>query len=133
MEPRLIRVELLIHTLSHLDAADLMSVALINKEFYALVTSPDAWRAAFARFFPGPVVLSEPPMDSSIMKMESTTFVRIEESSAESPKFQHGGKSTSRGRISCVLWSEGGQRSTWSSQDQAPLAKLSKALLPPCS
>jgi F-box domain len=49
----------MIHALSHLDPTDLMAFALVNKQFYSLINSSDAWRAAFARFFPGPAVITQ--------------------------------------------------------------------------
>ncbi|KAL3427349.1 f-box and wd domain protein [Phlyctema vagabunda] len=45
--------EVLTHILSHLPAASLSAVSLVSRRFYNLVTTPHAWRIAFARFFPG--------------------------------------------------------------------------------
>lgn len=45
--------EVLIHILSHLPASTLSSVSQVSRRFHALVTSPHAWRIAFARYFPG--------------------------------------------------------------------------------
>lgn len=44
--------EILIHALSFLDPPTLLTAALISRRFHSLVTSPDAWRSAFSRFFP---------------------------------------------------------------------------------
>jgi hypothetical protein len=41
--------------LSHLPASALSAVSLVSRRFYSLVTTPHAWRIAFARFFPGQV------------------------------------------------------------------------------
>ncbi|KAK3391001.1 hypothetical protein B0H63DRAFT_129599 [Podospora didyma] len=45
--------EILTHILSHLHPDSHGSVALVSKRFYALVTTPYAWRTAFLRYFPG--------------------------------------------------------------------------------
>lgn len=44
--------EVLTHILSHLHPDSHAAVALVSKRFYALVTTPHAWRIAFLRFFP---------------------------------------------------------------------------------
>ncbi|KAK4230082.1 putative F-box/WD repeat-containing protein POF10 [Podospora fimiseda] len=49
--------EILTQVLSHLHPDSHASVALVSKRFYALVTTPYAWRAAFLRYFPGHDVL----------------------------------------------------------------------------
>ncbi|KAI1776974.1 hypothetical protein F4818DRAFT_365672 [Hypoxylon cercidicola] len=49
--------EILTHILSHLHPDSHASVALVSKRFYALVTTPYAWRMAFQRFFPGSAAL----------------------------------------------------------------------------
>ncbi|QIW99734.1 hypothetical protein AMS68_005252 [Peltaster fructicola] len=46
--------ELLTHVLSHLSPSDLAATALVSRRLHALVTTPHAWRSAFARYFPGP-------------------------------------------------------------------------------
>ncbi|OMP86241.1 hypothetical protein BK809_0003411 [Diplodia seriata] len=46
--------EILTHALSHLPPNDLSAVALVSHRFHSLVTTPHAWRVAFARYFPGP-------------------------------------------------------------------------------
>jgi hypothetical protein len=45
--------------LSHLDPVTISSVSLVCKSFYTLVTAPDAWRTAFARYFPGASIIKE--------------------------------------------------------------------------
>ncbi|TGZ83794.1 hypothetical protein EX30DRAFT_393347 [Ascodesmis nigricans] len=49
--------EVLIHILSYLEPVALIGVSFVSKRFYALVNSPEAWRAAFVRYFPA----SHPP------------------------------------------------------------------------
>ncbi|KAI9732335.1 MAG: hypothetical protein M1834_001542 [Cirrosporium novae-zelandiae] len=50
--------EILTHVLSHLSPSSLSVVSLVSKRFHSLVTTPHAWRMAFARFFPGPDAIS---------------------------------------------------------------------------
>ncbi|KAF1993239.1 hypothetical protein P154DRAFT_82571 [Amniculicola lignicola CBS 123094] len=45
--------EVLTHAISHLSPDDLAAVALVSRQFNSLVTTPHAWRVAFARYFPG--------------------------------------------------------------------------------
>ncbi|KAK5947437.1 hypothetical protein PMZ80_001587 [Knufia obscura] len=45
--------EVLTHVLSHLPPESLSLMSLVNSRFHRLVTTPPAWRIAFARFFPG--------------------------------------------------------------------------------
>ncbi|ORY16724.1 hypothetical protein BCR34DRAFT_475917 [Clohesyomyces aquaticus] len=54
--------EILTHALSHLSPNDLAAVSLVSHRLNALVTTPHAWRVAFARYFPGPEAL----VDASI-------------------------------------------------------------------
>jgi hypothetical protein len=49
--------EVLTHALSHLSPNDLAAVSLVSHRFNDLVTTPHAWRVAFARYFPGPEAL----------------------------------------------------------------------------
>lgn len=51
--------EILIHSLSHLSPSDLLSTSLVCNHFHDLVTQPDAWRTAFARYFPAASILPE--------------------------------------------------------------------------
>lgn len=46
--------EILTHALSHLSPNDLSAVSFVSRRFNDLVTTPHAWRVAFARFFLGP-------------------------------------------------------------------------------
>ncbi|KAK1836501.1 F-box/WD repeat-containing protein pof10 [Podospora conica] len=50
--------EILTQILSHLHPDSHAAVALVSKRFYALVTTPYAWRTAFLRYFPGHDALS---------------------------------------------------------------------------
>ncbi|CAK7266521.1 hypothetical protein SEPCBS119000_002070 [Sporothrix epigloea] len=45
--------EVLTHIFSYLQPGTHDAVALVSKRFYALITTPHAWRLAFSRFFPG--------------------------------------------------------------------------------
>jgi hypothetical protein len=67
--------EILTHALSHLPAADLSSVALVSHRFHALVTTPHAWRAAFARFFPGTAI--ETAAKSESFRTDKRAFCRL--------------------------------------------------------
>ena len=51
------------HILSHLSPLSLSSIALVSHRFHSLVTTPHAWRIAFARYFPGRLSIedSAPP------------------------------------------------------------------------
>ncbi|KAK0672724.1 putative F-box/WD repeat-containing protein POF10 [Cercophora samala] len=51
--------EILTQVLSHLHPDSHGAVALVSKRFYALVTTPYAWRTAFLRYFPGHDALVE--------------------------------------------------------------------------
>lgn len=60
---------MLTHALAHLSPNDLAAVSLVSRRFNGLVTTPHAWRVAFARYFPGPETL----VDASIrLAMEDT-------------------------------------------------------------
>lgn len=67
--------EILTHALSHLPATDLSSVALVSQRFHALVTTPHAWRAAFARFFPGTANEVAPRIES--FRTDKRVFCRL--------------------------------------------------------
>jgi hypothetical protein len=67
--------EILTHALSHLPATDLSSVALVSHRFHALVTTPHAWRAAFARFFPGNV--TEAAIKTESFRTDKRAFCRL--------------------------------------------------------
>ncbi|KAI1179440.1 hypothetical protein F4777DRAFT_534327 [Nemania sp. FL0916] len=78
--------EILTHILSHLHPDSHASVALVSKRFYALVTTPHAWRMAFQRFFPAQDALSivRQPQgvgwdneDSDMVRSEVRVFARL--------------------------------------------------------
>lgn len=79
--------EVLTHILSHLPPASLSAVSLVSRRFHSLVTTPHAWRMAFARFFPGGDVLSdifdgrqeqEPTVEESEdVRSEKRVFTRL--------------------------------------------------------
>jgi hypothetical protein len=77
------KIEILIHVLSHLNPQDLFAVALVSRQFHHLVNSPDAWRAAFTRIFPGALVLgpSAKPYGDDENRVQSSrlSFCRISE------------------------------------------------------
>lgn len=50
---------MLTHILSHLPPKSLTDMALVSHRFHGLVTTPHAWRMAFARYFPGAQALSK--------------------------------------------------------------------------
>ncbi|KAL2024019.1 hypothetical protein VTK56DRAFT_254 [Thermocarpiscus australiensis] len=52
--------EILTQILSHLHPDSHGAVALVSRRFYALVTTPYAWRAAFLRYFEGQDALAAP-------------------------------------------------------------------------
>ena len=74
--------EVLTHTLAHLAPADLTSMALVSKRFHELVTSPHAWRSAFAYSFPGPDSLNPLLQDDGsdtqdVVRSERRAFTRL--------------------------------------------------------
>ncbi|KAK0715035.1 hypothetical protein B0H67DRAFT_579834 [Lasiosphaeris hirsuta] len=77
--------EILTHIISHLHPDCHGSVALVSKRFYALVTTPYAWRTAFLRFFPGHDALTAAKRaekdgdddDSDIIRSEYRYFARL--------------------------------------------------------
>ncbi|KAM7200048.1 F-box/WD repeat-containing protein pof10 [Naviculisporaceae sp. PSN 640] len=78
--------EILTQILSHLHPDSHGAVALVSKRFYALVTTPYAWRAAFLRYFPGQDALpttaeaSHHTWDndsSDVIRSESRFFSRL--------------------------------------------------------
>ncbi|KAF2432598.1 hypothetical protein EJ08DRAFT_122967 [Tothia fuscella] len=64
--------EMLTHALSHLTPQDLSSVSLVSHRFHSLVTTPHAWRAAFARFFPGSTSLNN--SSTTLTEAKAETF-----------------------------------------------------------
>jgi hypothetical protein len=76
--------EILIHVLSHLNPQDLFAVALVSRKFHHLVNSPDAWRAAFTRIFPGALALGHTAKgrssdDDNRVRSSRLSFCRISE------------------------------------------------------
>lgn len=79
--------EILTHILSHLHPDSHASVALVSKRFYALVTTPHAWRMAFLRYFPGHSTLAPKPTkrgadvwpdsNSDVLRSETRYFGRL--------------------------------------------------------
>lgn len=67
--------EILTHALAHLAPNDLAAVASVSKRFHELVTTPHAWRSAFARLFLGADSIDALERDSDD---ESETVVRSE-------------------------------------------------------
>ncbi len=75
-------IEVLIHALAHLSPSDLTSVSLVSKRFHGLVTGPQAWRSAFAHYFPGPESLTlwaddEENETQAIVRSERRAFTRL--------------------------------------------------------
>ncbi|OQU94529.1 hypothetical protein CLAIMM_00878 [Cladophialophora immunda] len=64
--------EVLTHILSHLPPETLSSMSLVSQRFHKLVTTPHAWRIAFARYFPGAEALGA---GSSKVAQESVSDV----------------------------------------------------------
>ncbi|KAI1755608.1 hypothetical protein F4782DRAFT_489215 [Xylaria castorea] len=78
--------EILTHILSHLHPDSHAFVALVSKRFYALITTPHAWRMAFQRFFPAQdalVTTSKPygvawgEEDDDTVRSEVRVFTRL--------------------------------------------------------
>ncbi|KAF9881879.1 F-box and wd domain protein [Colletotrichum karsti] len=72
--------EILTHILSHLHPDSHSAVALVSKRFYALVTTPHAWRMAFLRFFPGhdALAVKQEQARSGPLEQDVSEFVRSE-------------------------------------------------------
>ncbi|KAL2173846.1 uncharacterized protein P884DRAFT_210877 [Thermothelomyces heterothallicus CBS 202.75] len=71
--------ELLTQILSHLHPDSHAAVALVSKRFYALVTTPYAWRIAFLRYFAGhDSVAGRDKADQQGKEVESSAAVRSE-------------------------------------------------------
>ncbi|KAK4187081.1 putative F-box/WD repeat-containing protein POF10 [Podospora australis] len=67
--------EILTQVLSHLHPDSHASVALVSKRFYALVTTPYAWRTAFLRYFPGHDALAV--SKKAVMEAEDQSLDKI--------------------------------------------------------
>ncbi len=71
--------EILTQILSHLHPDSHGAVALVSKRFYALVTTPYAWRAAFLRYFAGQEALpSHAKPSQQARNDESSDVIRSE-------------------------------------------------------
>jgi hypothetical protein len=66
--------EVLTHILSHLPPETLSSMSLVSRRFHKMVTTPHAWRIAFARYFPGPETAST---SMSTGKSQRRSFTRL--------------------------------------------------------
>ncbi|PHH74653.1 hypothetical protein CDD83_4540 [Cordyceps sp. RAO-2017] len=69
--------EILTHVLSHLHPDSHAAVALVSRRFYALVTTPHAWRIAFLRYFAGHTLLEGRPVEESARASPETSSDRI--------------------------------------------------------
>ncbi|EXJ84682.1 hypothetical protein A1O3_05352 [Capronia epimyces CBS 606.96] len=75
--------EVLTHILSHLPPETLSSMSLVSKRFHRLVTTPHAWRIAFARYFPGSEALDDGSrkatrdLVSDIERAQRRSFTRL--------------------------------------------------------
>ncbi|KIX00014.1 uncharacterized protein Z518_10941 [Rhinocladiella mackenziei CBS 650.93] len=75
--------EVLTHILSHLPPETLSSMNLVSQRFHKLVTTPPAWRIAFARYFPGSEALGQAPgkntrdPESDIERAQRRRFTRL--------------------------------------------------------
>ncbi|KAK4941484.1 hypothetical protein LTR10_018628 [Elasticomyces elasticus] len=75
--------EVLTHILSHLPPETLSSMSLVSQRFHKLVTTPHAWRIAFARYFPGAEALDIGPVKaprdsiSDVEKAQRRSFTRL--------------------------------------------------------
>lgn len=74
--------ELLTHALAHLAPNDLAAVASVSRRFHELVTTPHAWRSAFARLFLGSDSIDALERDSDdeidvVVRSERRVFTRL--------------------------------------------------------
>lgn len=75
--------ELLTHALAHLAPNDLAAVASVSRRFHELVTTPHAWRSAFARLFLGSDSIDalekdfEDDSDDLVVRSERRAFTRL--------------------------------------------------------
>ena len=72
-------LEVLTHILSHLPPETLSSMSLVSRRFHKLVTTPPAWRIAFARYFPGADSTSSisQPTTPDVEKSQRRSFTRL--------------------------------------------------------
>lgn len=71
---------MLTHILSHLPPESLSLMSLVNSRFHRLVTTPPAWRIAFARFFPGSEstgLVAPPTSEDDVQKSQRRSFTRV--------------------------------------------------------
>ncbi|KAI9723165.1 MAG: hypothetical protein M1828_004268 [Chrysothrix sp. TS-e1954] len=66
--------ETLFQVISHLPANDLLTMKMVSRRFFHLVSSPHAWMNAFSQFFPGPGALTK----SRDMIRDELSYVRTE-------------------------------------------------------
>lgn len=74
--------EILTHALAHLAPNDLAAVASVSRRFHELVTTPHAWRSAFARLFLGSDSIDALERDSddeseAVVRSERRVFTRL--------------------------------------------------------
>ncbi|OAP57351.1 hypothetical protein AYL99_08089 [Fonsecaea erecta] len=75
--------EVLTHILSHLPPETLSSMSLVSRRFHKLITTPHAWRIAFARYFPGAEALDAGPSKavqesiSEVDRAQRRSFTRL--------------------------------------------------------
>jgi hypothetical protein len=74
--------EILTHALAHLAPNDLAAVASVSRRFHELVTTPHAWRSAFARLFLGSDSIDALERDAddeseAVVRSERRVFTRL--------------------------------------------------------
>lgn len=69
--------EVLTHILSHLTPSSLTAVASVSRRFHSLVTTPHAWRIAFARYFPAHHSLDGHNVDVEDVVSNRRAFARL--------------------------------------------------------
>lgn len=75
---KLTTAEVLTHILSHLPPDTLSSMSLVSRRFHKLVTTPPAWRIAFARYFPGAASLdSGDNPEADVERSQRRMFTRL--------------------------------------------------------
>lgn len=69
------------HVLANLSPSDLAATALVSRRLHALVTTPHAWRSAFARYFQGVDAIRDADSlgeeDQAIVRSERRAFTRL--------------------------------------------------------
>lgn len=68
--------EVLTHIFSFLDPATLSTLSLVSKRFHTLISSPHAWRSAFARYFPAQAHLPPQQQQRSLSSAAGSTPLR---------------------------------------------------------